>query len=39
MRYDVGFGDAIYVFYASWRDDFYSPSTSVWMVPGSYVED
>lgn len=38
MKYDVAFSDAIYVVYASWRDDYHSPSTSVWMIPGTYED-
>jgi hypothetical protein len=37
MRYDLAFGDAIYVVYSSW--DERSPSTSVFMCPGTYIED
>lgn len=38
MRFDIAFDDAMYVVYASWRDDYVSPSTSVWMIPGTYEE-
>lgn len=38
MRFDIHFDDAIYVTYTSRRDEYHSPSTSVWMIPGTYED-
>ena len=38
MYFDITFSDAIYVVYAAWRNLYYSPSTSVWMIPGTYED-
>jgi|HubBroStandDraft_2_1064218.scaffolds.fasta_scaffold4332138_1 hypothetical protein len=38
MRFDIAFSDATYVVYFSCRDDYFSPSSSTFMCPGTYVE-
>lgn len=38
MRFDIAFEDAMYVVYGCRHEHEWSPSTSVWMIPGTYVE-